>query len=554
MLYPNPSDDIPEMTYKVAQAAFPKSNIAMKIRDELGIIFTDKEFAEMYPAIGQPSTSPARLALVTIMQFLEDLSDREAADAVRGRIDWKYLLGLELDDAGFDYSVLSEFRQRLLAHSMEDQLLNKVLEQCRSANLLGGKSKQRSDSTIVLANIRTMNRVYLVSETMRRTLDDIAQVTPTWLKPLIQTEWGKRYGRALDNRRMQKSEYKREELTRKIGEDGYLLLQAIDEKQTPAVVKQLPSVATLRAVWVQQYYCCHEEIHWRSKKKYGLPPSQKMIASPDDHDARYSNKRGTDWIGYKVHFTETCTEGDPHLITHVMTTPATTADVSVTETIQKDLVAQQLAPETHLVDSGYTDADLLVSSRDKGIELLGPLRHDTSWQAQEAVGYDQSQFIIDWETHVAICPQGKTSNSGKNGRDRAGNDNVQFVFSQSACRSCAARESCTRAKNTGRYITVPPQETYEALKKARAYETTQTFEERYKRRAGIEGTISQAVNAYDVRHARYLGLGKTRLQHVATAAAINFQRVAQWLMGMRPETTRTSPFSTLVASFGMVHF
>ncbi len=101
MLSSNYNDEIPEMTAKVAHAAFPKGNVAMKIRDTLGTIFDDEQFADMYPRLGQPAESPARLAMVSILQFMEDLTDREAANAVRRRIDWKYLLGLELTDPGF---------------------------------------------------------------------------------------------------------------------------------------------------------------------------------------------------------------------------------------------------------------------------------------------------------------------------------------------------------------------------------------------------------------------------------------------------------------------
>lgn len=182
MLTPNYDHDIPEMTVEVAKAAFPKGNAVMKIRDKLGPLFADDEFAALYPAMGQPAESPARLALVTILQFMENLTDREAADAVRSRIDWKYLLGLELTDPGFHYSVLSEFRQRLLEQEAENLLLDQILEQCEAAGLLKGQSKQRTDSTRVMAKIRSLNRVELAGETIRRVLDDIAQIAPDWLK------------------------------------------------------------------------------------------------------------------------------------------------------------------------------------------------------------------------------------------------------------------------------------------------------------------------------------------------------------------------------------
>ncbi len=125
MLMPEYDRGIPEMTVKVARTAFPKGNMIMAIRDTLGPIFQDEQFADLYPSLGQPASSPARLALVTILQFMEDLTDRAAADAVRDRIAWKYLLGLELTDPGFHYSVLSEFRERLIEHGAEQRLLER---------------------------------------------------------------------------------------------------------------------------------------------------------------------------------------------------------------------------------------------------------------------------------------------------------------------------------------------------------------------------------------------------------------------------------------------
>ena len=249
MLAPNYDDEIPEMTVEVAQAAFPKGNVAMKIRDELGGLFADDDFIALYPTIGQPAISPAKLALVTVLQYLENLTDRQAADAVRSRIDWKYALSLELKDAGFHYSVLSEFRQRLVDNGQEMVLLDKILACCREKELLKGQSKQRTDSSHILAAIRILNRVELVGETLRRVLDDMAQVAPEWLKPLIQPKWGRRYGRRVDTHQLSKT--KREALAKEIGEDGYFLIKAIDREDAPNEVKQLASVTVLRRIWIQ---------------------------------------------------------------------------------------------------------------------------------------------------------------------------------------------------------------------------------------------------------------------------------------------------------------
>jgi transposase len=181
-LQPHSVPPVPELTARVARAAFPKGNRYLRLRDELGNIFRDADFAGLYPRRGQPALPPWQLALVTVMQFAEDLSDRAAADAVRGRIDWKYALGLELDDPGFNYSVLSEFRTRLLAGGSERLLLEAMVEACKARGLLTARAAQRTDSTHVLAATRDLNRLELVGETLRAALNAVAAVAPGWLR------------------------------------------------------------------------------------------------------------------------------------------------------------------------------------------------------------------------------------------------------------------------------------------------------------------------------------------------------------------------------------
>src|SRR3712207_1635104 len=127
---------VPEETARVAKAAFRRGNPLLSLRDELGAVFADTDFADLFPRLGQPGLPPWRLALVTLLQFRENLPDRQAAEAVRARIDWKYLLGPELTDPGFDHSVLCEFRSRLLAGGAEERLLGRLLDACQARGLL----------------------------------------------------------------------------------------------------------------------------------------------------------------------------------------------------------------------------------------------------------------------------------------------------------------------------------------------------------------------------------------------------------------------------------
>ena len=169
---------IPAETERIARAAFPKGTLCLHITDALGTIFQDEQFAALFPKRGQPAEAPARLALATVLQFVENLSDRRAADAVRGRIDWKYALALELTDPGFDHTVLSEFRTRLLKGNAELLLLDTLLGRCKELEFLKTRGRQRTDSTHVIAAVRSLNRLERVGETLRAALNEVALIAP----------------------------------------------------------------------------------------------------------------------------------------------------------------------------------------------------------------------------------------------------------------------------------------------------------------------------------------------------------------------------------------
>jgi len=252
-LHPQPIGPIPEQTARVAHAAFPKGHPYLTFRDALGTIFQDEDFTALFPAWGYPGLPPWRLALVTLMQFREHLADRQAAEAVRARIDWKYLLGLDLTDPGFDFSVLSEFRDRLLAGSAEALLLEKLLERCRTMGLLKARGQQRTDSTHVLAAIRVMNRLELVAETLRATLNELATVAPAWLQAMAPLAWYERYGKRIEDTRLPQGQASRDAYAQIVGEDGFALLDALEAPETPAHLRELPVMTALRQTWQRHY-------------------------------------------------------------------------------------------------------------------------------------------------------------------------------------------------------------------------------------------------------------------------------------------------------------
>jgi len=483
-MQPRPWPEVPAQTARVAKAAFRRGgSLAIRIRDELGSWYGDEDFAAAYPARGKPGISPAQLAMVTVLQFTGNLTGRQAADEVRGRVDWKYCLGLELADEGFDASVLTGFRERLVEGGAERVIFDRLLELAKERGLVKAGGRQRTDSTHVLGRIRDLNRLELAGESVRAALEAMAAAAPGWLAGVIDASWQKVYGQRTGNLRLPDSKAARAELAVQYGRDGYWLLKQVHAPGTPGWLKELPAVQVLRRIWIQQYYRDGEKVIRREEREHGLPPGRDRLASPYDLDARYSEKHGMGWTGYKGHFTETISdpaEDDPdtgraafpNLVTDVQTTHAAVPDVAMTAPVHDSLQAAGLLPGEHDVDSGYVSADLLVSSRQRGITLPGPLLADTSAQARTG-GYTADMFAVDFGRQQATCPQGTVSSRWAPMRQRDGKEAISVRFPAAACRDCPARDKCTTAKWTGRQLFLRPREIHEAVAAARAGEGTQ---------------------------------------------------------------------------------
>jgi transposase len=549
-LKPSAIPAVPAMTVQVAHAAFPKGNPYLTMRDELGVIFDDIDFVHLYPEVGQPSLPPWQLALVTVLQFRENLSDRQAAEQVRARIDWKYLLGLELTDAGFDFSVLSEFRSRLLADGSEALLLDKLLGRCREMGLVKARGKQRTDATRVLAAIRLLNRLELVGETLRAALNVLATEAPVWLQSVVPREWYPRYGRRIEDTRLPDKQSERDAYARMVGADGYYLLELLESADAPVGLQELPAVQTLRVVWQRHFrrqtddHTGLHEVQLISKQE--LPPAAEAIESPYDTEARFRTRDTVSWTGYMVYLSESCDDETPHLITHVHTTQATVHEAQCTHTIQAQLVAKELPPAEQLVDAAYIDADLLVQSQAQHhITLVGPTRPNNTWQAKTAGAYTINDFVVDWEKEQARCPQDKLTASWTERIDHTGMPYIAALFSDRDCHPCPARALCTRNAKGARRLKLQPQAQFLALQQARQRHASEEGRLLYNRRAGIEGTISQGVRAFELRQTRYRGLAKAHLQHIAIAAALNLDRIVAWLEELPRALTRTSRFAAL---------
>jgi transposase len=544
-LRPQALPPVPEATVAAVQAAFPKGNLYVALRIEFGSLYDDQLFADLYPPAGRPvEVAPWRLALVMVMQYLEGLTDRQAADAVRRCMDWKYALSLDLHDPGFDFTLLHDFRCRLLAHEGAQRLLDTFLSTCKARGWLKARGTQRTDSTHVLAAIRTLHRLECVLEAMHYALNQLSDMAPAWVRQQVPPAWYTRYGLRSDQARLPKETSKREALARQVGADGYQLLAWVQTNDLPLGLTDLPALEVLRQIWVQQYYRCtvpgFEALRWRTSDERS--PSAVRIASPYDLEACYSRKRETHWVGYTVHLPETCDPDYPHRMTQVMTTPATTQDRVMGPAIQQDLADRDVLPGIHLLDSGSVDADLLVTAQTpQQIDVIGPPFGSYSRQRREGRGYDLQAFVIEWEAQQARCPQGQTSVHWRPGHNVSGDPVIRIRFDGATCRVCPTRQACPSARDAPRQLTIGLQPPHEALQTARHRQETPEFAAQYVLRAGVESSLSQGTRRFDLRRSRYLGLARTHLQHLLTTTAMNIVRVIAWLRGEALSGRRRQP-------------
>ena len=337
-LRPRSGEQVPPLTVQIARASNPGGTTAIWVRDRLDGLWCDEDFADWYPRDGRPGLSPAQLATVCVLQFLLGLSDRQAAEAVRCRIDFKYAMAMELDDPGFHHSVLADFRDRLAEGDRADRLLDLALARLKEVGLVRERTTQRTDSTHVLAAVRDLTRLELITEAVRAALEEVAGSFPHLLDDLVDEDWGRRYGRPV---RLGKNPTRPKTRILATANDAVRLLEHLYQHGTGRTSG--PRIQALR---------------WRTAETEGgpgLPPSSRAIVSAYDTSARYARHGHIiSWKGFTAHLTETCAPDGPNVITDVATTAATTHDSQVLPGIHTRLARRGLLPAEHLVDAGYT--------------------------------------------------------------------------------------------------------------------------------------------------------------------------------------------------------
>jgi transposase len=270
---------------------------------------------------------------------------------------------------------------------------------------------------------------------------------------------------------------------------------------------------------------------------------KEMIESPHDEQTRYTQKRGKEYRGYKLQLTEVASEEQVAIITDIEIVSANEYDGESLPNIHQRLNEREILPQTHLVDTGYVSGDAIVESRERGVELLGPIASNTTMTARENEGFSVEDFQIDFENKQAICPNGNKQRCFSETVDGRGRKVFQILWNKEICQNCPFKDKCIQGKKLGRTIKIS--RNYKVIQQRRVEQKTDDFHNRYRRRAGVEATFSHLVSCMGARQTPYRGKNKTQLHFLLLAAGLNIKRAVNWDNGLRPQLKRSSRLQTL---------
>ena len=519
---------MPAETGRIGKVLLEEKNAFRLIGDRLFDTLDEMEFADLYSVEGKPGISPVILAFVSVFQFMEKLPDRQAAQSLRLRMDWKYALHMPLEYEGFDYSVLSEFRDRLIEGKADKRVFEKLVAEIRAMGLIKERGKQRTDSIAMLTKVRRLSRLELVVETLRLTVGAVVKTDREWSAGILPPSWEDKYGERFVMQRYSEKEWKDYETN--IGDDGQWLLKKLEGGGAPAGLKDLSEVQILKTVWAQQFREAQGQMVYKDLKKYD---GHAQIQTPHDNEARYSKKRHSEWVGDKVQLTETDDEGYPHIITDIVGTESNQTDYQELPAIQERLQKRGCLPAEQYVDMGYMSGPNLANSEKLQIDLRGPFKTIVTPQDLLPDGITHAQFQVDIENNIVTCPEGHTASQPT----PVGNS-LKFQFPKQICAACQLRPRCCTGKG-GRTIGISTH--YELVEQARLRQKTEAFKHDYhQHRSGVEGSLSALTRGNGMRVGRYIGQRKRNLQAVFTGCAANIQHVSLWLAGVRPQQRHKS--------------
>jgi transposase len=499
----------------VGQKLLPPTNPYRVIGDHLADILDDAHFADLYDPTGRAALSPSLLALVRLFQFMETIPDREAAEQVVVRLDWKYALHLPLEDTGFDFSCLCYFRRRLLEHAQERLVFEQILGQIQALGFIKKRGQQRTDALAVLGAVRQLSALETVTETLRLAVRALIQAAPDWVARELPASFVQASAHSRADDRLSAQE--RAAALQQVGQDGVWLLERL-EATAPAAARALEALQVLCTVWEQRY----ERVEGRVRVRAKTVDCTALIVTPHDPGVRAGEKRGQKWRGDKVHVTETAEAERPNFLTDVTTANATSGDREAVPQMRAHLHERAVGPAEQYVDSGYVSGPQLAQSQAAGSELVGPPLADTSPNQ-----FKIAAFAIDRDARQAICPQGHPAVKWSERTERDSSRAVNIQFAAATCAACPLRAPCTSGQS-GRSLHLS--EHYELLAARRIEAQTEAFRERMRARPAIEATLSELVRRHGLRRHRYRGEAERHLENLLKGAACNLKRLVRALV------------------------
>jgi len=494
-----------------------KNDLCSTIQREIAPLVQVEDFESMYKAGGRPPISPKVLILVLIMQYIERLSDRSAAENLRYRIDWKIAFGLELEFKGINHSTLVYFRDRLLKNDKASYAFDRVLKHLVTVGLVKKNSKQRIDSSHVVGQVRELSRIELLHETLRLFCIDVESLSLENLGAGMR-EMLAYYGEKISIRGI--SDAQKDRFAREAGIAMQECIVWAEDSKDAGKINTMPSFLTLKKVFTQNFICEDETPAKPTQpvKLKKIATGKDHISSPHDPESRYATKGKKSWLGYKAQVAETVTEDecDVNFITHIDANEATDHDSAAVSTFVESQNDAGIAPSIIFGDTHYNSTENISECSSLGITLMGPCSPvPTKKTNSKTNDFEIAESAGDLSVR---CPNGNVSQSNSRWAD----GRVRGKFSHEYCGSCEIVPVCPVKKSDGVIIIRPE---HDILKERRALMETQEFKREMYRRNGIEGTISGLVRGQRMRNCRFRGISKLQLQLKFTGAAANIVRL-----------------------------
>ena len=502
----------------ICEELIPPESFYRKFKEVVWPLMDELDFETMYcQDNGRPPISPKLLAMVLLLQFHKNLSDREMERACMYDIEIKYALGLKLNERPFDHSSLGDFRKRLLEHGQSKMIFDKILNRLIDLELIKRDEIQRIDATHMIADIAIPTVVALVKKGIREILKPLKgqkpQVYENIIKKIDTDEYTREKVNQADEGRLD-IEKRKVKLVKVVTDARNMLKGLEDVHVSRGLRKRIELLQRILRENVNESGAKPQEREYKDKPK-------DILVSPIDEDARYGCKSDTKrFVGYKANITESV---ENRFITNIDVMRGNRPDGEPTVGMVVEQKKNGLVPQKLIGDAAYADGINRKLLNDNWTKVVAPLRK-TNVSTQKV--YPKSMFHFDEEMLTLTCPQGVKTDVYFEDRTHG---LKQFHFPMSICRKCRVRKECTNAEEGRRTVGISMFN--KELREAEVYNTTEQFKIDMKLRPPIEGKLSELTRYHGLRRARYRGLIKVQLQSYFTAAVVNIKRWIKLILG-----------------------